>query len=127
MDAEWVTTLLIEAPIRFCQNQKHIFVKFSHPNPADSPALPPTLTRCGFCRPHRLYGIMGCYNYSNIMISIELTWRRLPAYYLWAPTGFRATEPYANLRSPVLNRKSISNRDWKLFGSMYFTQPLPSV
>jgi len=48
------------------------------------------------------------------MIIIELTRRRLPGYYQWAPIGFRATECYANLRSPVLNRKAISNRDWNL-------------
>src|ERR1700733_348355 len=28
--------------------------------------------------------------------------------------GFLATEAYANLRGPVLNRETISNRDWKL-------------
>jgi hypothetical protein len=45
------------------------------------------------------------------MIIIELTGRRLPAHRRWAPIGFRAAERYTNLRSPVLTRETISNRD----------------
>src|ERR1700733_11338326 len=48
------------------------------------------------------------------MIIIELIRRGLLACRRWATIGLRATEAYANLRSPVLNRKAISNRDWKL-------------
>jgi hypothetical protein len=48
-----------------------------------------------------------------MMILIELIRRAPLAYCRWAPIGFRATECYADLRSPVLNREAISNRDTK--------------
>jgi hypothetical protein len=48
------------------------------------------------------------------MTIIELTRGSLPAQRRWAPIGFRAAERYTNLRSPVLTRETISNRDWKL-------------
>src|ERR1700733_12216613 len=48
------------------------------------------------------------------MINIQLIDRSVPAHRRWAPIGSRATECYANLRSPVLNREAISNRYTKL-------------
>src|ERR1700684_2912401 len=48
------------------------------------------------------------------MIITELTRRSPLAYCRWAPIGTPPMDAYANLRSPVLKREAISNRDWKL-------------
>jgi hypothetical protein len=62
------------------------------------------------------------------MINIELMGRGPLACYQRASIGLRATEAYANLRSPVTEPKINSNRDWKLLEtSVTQTKQSPEV